>query len=107
MRKIQISKWKVLDHEGKELRTESLLDAINVLIVGKKLEDIPRGIDKYRLFGRLGHAFDKAEKEGVLVLEEADYSFLRKTIEDDIPSVWAMNKDINGAIEAFLNAKEE
>lgn len=106
MRKIEITKWKATDAEGKEVE-ESILKVLNILIIGKKPEDIPRGIDKYRLFGRLAKAFDNAEKEGVLILEEADYSFLKKTIESDVPSIWALNPSITEAIDAFLTAKEE
>jgi hypothetical protein len=106
MRKIEITKWKATDSEGKEVE-ESILKILNVLIIGKKPEEIPRGIDKYRLFGRLAKAFDNAEKEGVLVLEETDYSFLKKTMDSDIPSIWALNPSITEAVEAFLNAKEE
>ena len=106
MRTIKITKWKATGNEGKEVE-ESILNVLNVLVIGKKPEDIPRGIDKYRLFGRLAKAFDNAEKEGILVLEEADYSFLKKTIESDVPSVWGLNPSISEAIDAFLNVKEE
>ena len=105
MRKIGIESWKV--GKGKDERTENILIAINVLLSNKKPEEIPRGIDKFRLFGRLSKAFENAEKNNMLELEEADYSFLKKTIENDIPSLWAMNKNAFKAIEDFLNAKEE
>lgn len=106
MRKIKVAKWKALDREGKETE-ETLLTALNVLISNKKPEEIPRGLDKFRLYNKLTKAFDKAEKSGTLELEEAEYSFLKETIEKDVPSIWGSNPDISQAIEAFLEAKSE
>lgn len=106
MRKVKIEKWKSRMPDGTEAE-ENLLMALNVLIANKKPEDIPRGIDKFRLFGRIAKAFEKAEKTKILELEEADYSFLKKAIESDVPSVWGMNPELTKAIESFLNAKEE
>lgn len=105
MRKIKIESWKA--NIGNEEKEENILIALNILLSNKKPEEIPRGIDKFRLFGRLAKAFEKAEKTKVLELEESDYAFLKKMIENDIPSVWAMNKNSYDAIENFLNAKEE
>lgn len=106
MRKIKIAKWKATDREGKEV-DETLLSALNVLISNKKPEDLPRGLDKFRLYNKLAKAFEKAEKSNILELEEAEYSFLKDTIEKDIPSIWGSNKDISQAIESFLEAKIE
>ena len=105
MRKIKIETWKAKDRDGKEY-DESILTAFNVLINNKKPEEIPRGLDKFRLFNRITKAFTKAEKSGELVLEEADYKFLKETVEKDIPSVWGANDSILNAIEAFIDAKE-
>ena len=101
MRNVKILKWK---ENGKEV---SLLNAINILVSSKDPKYLPKGIDKFKIFGRIGAAFDKAEKKGILELEEADYAFLKEIIEQDIPAQWALNKDIKKAFEEFLNAKEE
>jgi len=105
MRKIKIESWKV-NINGEE-KDENILMALNLLLSSKKPEEIPRGIDKFRLFGRLSKAFEKAEKTKMLVLEESDYSFLKKMIETDVPSTWGMNSNAFKAIEDFLEAKEE
>jgi len=105
MRNIKIEGWDVTV-EGKPVK-ENLLVGLNVLIANKKPEEIPKGIDKFRLFGRLAKAFERAEKTNILELEEGDYSFLKKTIENDIPSIWAMNSNMLKAVEEFLNSKEE
>jgi len=116
MRKIKLNKWKsnvpIFDEDGKtviktEERNEDLLVVINVLLASKKPAEMPRGLDQFRTFNRLSKAFEKADKSRVLELEEADYSFLKKEIENNIPSAWGMNSDISKAIEDFLDAKEE
>ena len=115
MRKVKIEKWQSrmpeYDEEGKVIGSkpaeETLLMALNVLIANKKPEDIPKGLDKFRLFNRLSKAFERAEKSGTLELEESDYKFIKETIEKDVPSTWGMNQNLNKAIEAFLEAKEE
>ena len=115
MRKIKIEKWKSnvpkYDNEGEVVGTtekdETLLDAINVLLINKKPEEMPRGLDNFRTMSRLSKAFEKADKSGILELEEVDYSFIKKDLEKNIPSQWGMNQNIMKAIENFLDAKEE
>jgi hypothetical protein len=104
MRRIEVSKWKANDVEGKEIE-ETLLSALSVLISMKKPEDMPRGLDKFRLYNRLAKAFEKAEETDILELEENEYLFLKATIENDIPSIWGSNKNISKAINDFLEAK--
>lgn len=106
MRKIKIDSWKAKDRDGSEVEEDTLM-LLNILINGKRPEDVPRGLDKFRLFGRIAKAFDKAKSSKILVLEEADYKFLKDTVEKDIPSVWGGNENISKAIEKFLEAKEE
>lgn len=115
MRKIKIEKWKSkvpkYDEGGKivgtEEKDETLLDAINVLIANKKPEEMPRGIDKSRMFNRLSKAFEKADKTKVLELEEVDYKFVKDDLEKNIPGTWGMNTNIMKAVEEFLDAKAE
>ena len=106
MRKIKIEKWKSKISETEE-KEEDLLMALNILLGNKRPEDIPKGLDKFRLFHRLSDAFEEADKMGILVLEEGDYNFLKQMIEKDIPSTWGMNKGISKAFEDFLEAKQE
>lgn len=116
MRKIKIEAWKSnvpkFDADGitiigTEEKDEDLLTALNVLIANKRPEDMPRGLDKFRLFGRISKAFEKADESKVLELEDVDYSFLKEGIEKDTPAAWGMNKNIVKAIEGFLEAKQE
>jgi len=106
MRKIRIENWKAKLPNGKE-GEENLLIALSVLIANKRPEEMPRGLDKFRLFNRLSKAFDKAEKSRELVLEEMDYTFLKDLIEKEVPSIWGMNPNLSKAVEDFLNTKQE
>lgn len=115
MRKIKIKTWKsnVAKRDennkivGTELIDENLLIAINVLIGNKKPEEMPKGLDLFRTMNRISKAFEKAEKTKLLVLEEADYKFIKETIEKDIPSAWGMSPNLSDAVELFLEAKSE
>lgn len=115
MRRIKIETWKsnvpVYGEDGTTLVEtkevdEDLLTVLDVLIRNKKPEEMPRGLDKFRLFGRISKAFSKAEETKVLELEESDYSFLKECVEKDTPAQWGMNESISKAIEDFLNAGE-
>ena len=99
--------WKTLNPDGSQGPEETTITVLNVLINSLKPEQMPRGLEKFRLFNRLSKAFETSEISKVLEVEEADYNFLKQVIENNIPSVWAMNKHINQAIENFLIAKEE
>ena len=116
MRKIKIKTWKAAIPEfaedgktiiGKKELKENLLVAFNNLIAAKRPEEVPRGIEKFQIFGKIAKAFDKAEEMGVLELEDREYKFLKETVEKDIPATWAMNRNISEAITNFLEAKEE
>ena len=115
MRKIKLETWKsrvpVMDSEGNVTQEfteadEDLLAVLNALLSNKKPEDMPRGLDQFRTFGRLAKAFDKAVESKFLELEEVDYKFLKESVQNEIPSTWGMNKNISKAIEEFLEAKE-
>ena len=66
-----------------------------------------RGLDKARMFNRLIKAFDKANETNELILEESDFSFLKKSIEDGVPAEWGRNPDMMGEIEVFLKAESD
>jgi F0F1-type ATP synthase delta subunit len=106
MRKINISEWTVRDAEGKEGK-ENLLQVLSILVTNKKPEELPRGLEQFKLFNKLVKAFEKAEATKVLELEEKEYQFLKNTIDRDIPSIWGTNKSIVQSIDLFYNAPEE
>lgn len=106
MRTIQVKSWKAKMPDGNEVE-ESILDVLNALINAKSPDKMPRGMDSFRLFTRLVKSFDDAKTTQKLVLEEADYAFLKHTIMNDIPAAWGMNPNITGAVQEFIDAKEE
>jgi hypothetical protein len=115
MRKIKIETWKAKaperDKEGKIIGTkdadENILIAINMLLASKRPEEMPKGIEKFRIFTKLASAFEKADSTGILELEDREYMFLKEVIEKDVPSSWGMNPDLSKAICDFLDAKDE
>ena len=107
MRKIPLVKWKENNGSGKAIDTD-LTTALTVLIANKDPREIPKGLEQFRLYGRLSKAFERAQAKGdTLILEEAEYQFVKSMLEKDVPATWGMNSAIAGAVEAFLNAKEE
>lgn len=106
MIKIPIKKWSVQNSEGKEIE-ENLLMALNVLVSNTKPEDLPRGFEQFKLFRKLIHAFEDAQKTNILSLEHKEYVFLKNIVSKEIPMQWAGNENIVEAIELFMNAKDE
>lgn len=107
MRKIKLTKWKEIVPETNEEKEFDLFNIINMLInmAGSKNE-LPSGMEQFRTFSRINKAFEEA-KNGVIVLEEKEYKFIKDLIEKHIPSPWGMNKDIMEVIDTFMDAKEE
>lgn len=108
MRKIKLFSWKEPDPKNPgKLKEVDLVEVLKVLINNRDPHKMPRGIDQHRFFGRLGKAFEKAEEKRVLELDEADYSQLKKIVEEDVDGAWGMHKDINKAIEDFMGAESK
>lgn len=103
MRKIPIENWKE-NVNGNTVDTNLLL-AINAILTCQASKDIT-GFTNFRTYVRIGDACDKADKTNVLELEEADYEFLKKKFENNIPAAWGLNPDIVKAIDEFMNAQE-
>ncbi|MFA5132748.1 MAG: hypothetical protein WC444_05505 [Candidatus Paceibacterota bacterium] len=106
MKTIQVNRWTVgTNNETGEEITEDITKVLTVLINSTKPEKIPKGIDKFRLFNRIGKAFNKADKTSVLELEEGDYQFLKKIVEEEIIGIWGIREERSQAIEDFITAK--
>lgn len=104
MRRIPLCTWKATGPQGEV--EETTLTALNAIINSTRPEDMPRGVDNFRLFLRLAKAFAKAEETDILELEETDYSMIKQIIERSVPAIWAMNQDIKQAIQSVLDAQE-
>lgn len=106
MRSIEVKSWNVQDTNEK-VHSEDLLMLLSLLVTNKKPEELPRGLEQFKLFTKITKAFEKAQETKVLVVEEDTYRFLKSTVEKDIPSIWGANTRIVEAINVFLDAKEE
>lgn len=109
MRTIKLFRWKEPDlkNPGK-LSDVDLVEVLKTLINNRDPQKMPyNGIDHHRFFGRLGKAFEEAEKTEILKLEEGDYSQLKKIVEEDVQGIWGLNKDISKAIEDFMSAESK
>ena len=106
MREIKLIIWKEPNPEdSKKEKDVDLIEVLKILVSNAESQKALRGIDQHRFYGRLIKYFDEAEKTRVLRMEEVDYSQVKKIVEENIPAQWGLNKDINKAIEEFLNAK--
>ncbi len=108
MREIKLFTWKESDpNDPRKEKDVNLVEVLKILIYNRDPQKMFVGIDKHRFFGRLGKAFEESEKTKILKLEEADYSQLKKIVEEDVKGDWGLSKDINKAIEDFMEAKQK
>lgn len=105
MKEIEVVKWKVKHPETGEEIEESILTLIDLLISNKKPEDLPKGLESFRIFHRISIAFENAEKMGKLSLEDKDYEFIKGMFEKDMPGQLGFNKNIVEAVENFLSVR--
>lgn len=106
MRRMNIVQWTAKDEKGNDIK-EDITTAITVLISIKKPEEMPKGFEQFKTFSRIINSFTKAIDTKILELEEKEYIFIKKIIENDLPIIWAGNKDLKNSIDEFMNLKEE
>jgi hypothetical protein len=100
MKELNVKKWQAKGPDG--MVEESTILLLKV-IMGSSTDQLPKGMDGFGLMRRLSEAFDKAEKEGKLVLEDKDYATLKGYVEKNIPAIWASNPNIVLAVGEFLS----
>ena len=105
MKVIKVQVWKATNPEGKEVE-ETTINMLESLLSVARPEEMPRGLEQYKLFARISKAIDEAGKTKILRLEDNDYEFMKGIIEKNIPAVWATNKNLSQAVESILEAKE-
>ena len=101
MKSMQIGGWTVVLADGKK-QNENLLTVLS-FIINNSAEDLPNGMEQFRFLQRVAVAFDEAEKTKVLKLEDKDHQVLVGLLEKNIPSRWALSKDISAIVEEFLD----
>jgi hypothetical protein len=106
MRKVPFRFWKESDSDGKEVQGNNCL-MIEAILASRDPQKMPKGIDQFRFFGRITKACDEAPGIGFIIFEEADYSQLKKFVEEGVPSHWAKHPDIAKAVEEFISIEQE
>lgn len=106
VKKILIRTWSngAEDAEGNDIE-ENTLQMLNALVSRTPPQQLPTGIEQFRVMNRIAKAFDSVEDD-TLVLDDEDYVFLKKIVEKQIPAIWAMNTNISEAVEDFLNPSD-
>jgi len=128
MRKIKIQEWEEdatrpkLDNGGKPIldgKGEQVLEvykakvdtvaALRLLIRIAPADKLPRGYDAFRAFHKIEKAFAKAlaDPGKVLEMEDADYEFLRRIAQDNVPMEWGKGGPLSDTIAEFMEAKAE
>jgi hypothetical protein len=102
MKEIEIVRWVEKNEKGESIEGD-LMGAIEWFVNNVDPKLMPRGIELARMVNRIGKAFDDAEKTKKLILEEGDYSFLKKLIERDIPANWGFASGAFEQVNNFLN----
>lgn len=109
LRKIENKTWmeRFQNEKGEiEEKKADLANALGSLLIQNR-DRLPKGMDAFRTFHQIQHAFEEAEKTGFIELEEAPYIFIKKIIETDISPAWAAKPEVFDAIEIFLKAEPD
>lgn len=109
MRKIKVEPWKSLapNKDGQQVEVkESILDVLITLLTNLKSEDMPRGIEYFRIFKNISDAIEVAEKTNELIFEEREYDFIKGLLEENVLPSWALNPNIFNAITDFLSLEK-
>jgi len=106
MRKIRIYQWNEKSPQsGKEEDVDTRILITN-MVKGIPPQNIPRGLDNFRIMLSLHESLEKSKGKEYLNLEENVYKFLEDNCLTNIPAVWGMMDDISLAILAIVDAEQ-
>ena len=105
MRSVAIGGWKDKMPDGSDVDVD-LVYALEILLRNVKKEEMPRGLDAFRLFGKINAAFEDARKTKELKLREPEYLFLKRIVEGNVPADWGRDANVSKVLNDFLEAKE-
>lgn len=107
MKQIEVMDWTE-NANGQESKINTI-KMLTALINKASKEDMPQGLDQFRMFNRISKAFDHyeahKEEKSFVELEESDYSFIKRLVDNKIPAEWGSNASIFEAIEKVLNPR--
>jgi len=102
MKKMQVVKWQVKSANGENVgREESIVD-VNTNVLSRASNSMGSGIDQFRFIHRVSEGFDKAEKTGMLEIEDTDYAKITDLMKNNMPAGFGFSKDIYSSVENFL-----
>ncbi len=106
MRTMNVESWDATNKDGEPVK-EDLIDVLSIVMTMQDPQKMPRGYSAFRTYNKITKAFEEAKKTKVLKLEDAEYAFIKKLIESDVPAIWGANKNIPKQIDAFMEVKAE
>lgn len=102
MKSMKIVKWQAKGLDGKDSGVEqSIIDVISI-VLSKASQSMGSGIEQFRFIHRISEVFDKAEKTGVLEMDDSDYNKMADLIKNNLPSGLGFSQDIYSGVEDFL-----
>ena len=102
MKKMNVVKWKVMDMNGKDNGVEQSIINVITIALSKASNSMGSGIEQFRFIHRVSEAFDRAEKTGILEIEDTDYAKITDLMKNNMPAGFGFSKDIYSAVENFL-----
>lgn len=107
MRKIKLVEWNIDGAKPGEKDKEDLAQVLQALMKMIPVQNMPRGFDQFRTFNKIHKAFDNAEKSRELILEDAEYSFIKNLVTNFIPAHWSILEKRMEEMEKFMNLEAE
>lgn len=65
-----------------------------------------KGFETFMTLKRIAEAIEKADAKDTIDLEAKDLAKLQEILKENMPAIWALNKNIREAIEDFLEVKK-
>ena len=103
MKKTLIDTWESKTPDGKSVK-ESTLDIINVLMNVIMSKEELSGFENFKFMSKISTALVAAEKDGELLLDDAEHEKLSELSKKHVPAAWGSNPNIVKAYQAFLDA---
>lgn len=100
MKKFNVENWPVIVN-GEE-KQENIVSVLTALFSHKDPSTLPRGFAQAVMFNRFLTAFKEAETSKELVLDDVDYDFLKKLVEEETPAVWGASPNVMKALKDFV-----
>lgn len=102
---MQQNKREPADVEIGEIKTHET--TIDMLAIALDKIASEKGFDAFMRTKRIAEAVEKAKDSETINLTADDLSVLQKLLKENLPGIWALNKNICDAVEDFLEVKKD